>query len=153
MILLPIQFPPPPPSSLWYSSALSSISHSNRFFIYLTFLMSSRQGGKQKPLKAPKKDRRELDDDDIAFQQKLKDQKKAEKDLPDIVQTKPPNSPPQCPCKINKLIRKLHIHREHRFYVIMIPNINTSFYFNSYLSRLIGSYSHNRLADYRCSDS
>ncbi|RSH82346.1 uncharacterized protein EHS24_007313 [Apiotrichum porosum] len=34
--------------------------------------MSGRQGGKAKPLKAPKKEKRELDDDDIAHQQKLK---------------------------------------------------------------------------------
>lgn len=45
-----------------------------------TALMSSRQGGKQKPLKAPKKERCEADEDDVAFQQKLRDQKKAEKD-------------------------------------------------------------------------
>lgn len=38
--------------------------------------MSTRQGGKQKPLKAPKKDRKELDEDDISFQQKQREQKK-----------------------------------------------------------------------------
>lgn len=43
--------------------------------------MSSRQGGKQKPLKAPKKDKRELDEDDIAYQNKLREQKKAEKEM------------------------------------------------------------------------
>lgn len=43
--------------------------------------MSSRQGGKQKPLKAPKKEKREQDDDDVAFQQKLREQKKAEKEM------------------------------------------------------------------------
>lgn len=43
--------------------------------------MSSRQGGKQKPLKAPKKERKELDEDDISFQQKLREQKKAEEAL------------------------------------------------------------------------
>lgn len=42
--------------------------------------MSTRQGGKQKPLKAPKKEKREEDDDDIALRQKLKDQQKAEKE-------------------------------------------------------------------------
>lgn len=42
--------------------------------------MSSRQGGKQKPLKAPKKERREMDDDDIMLKQKLREQQKAEKE-------------------------------------------------------------------------
>lgn len=42
--------------------------------------MSSRQGGKQKPLKAPKKAREELDEDDIAFRQKLREQQKSEKE-------------------------------------------------------------------------
>lgn len=39
--------------------------------------MSGREGGKKKPLKAPKKDSKELDDDDMAFKQKQKDQQKA----------------------------------------------------------------------------
>lgn len=43
-------------------------------------IMSSRQGGKQKPLKQPKKDRGEMDEDDVAFKQKQRDQQKAEKD-------------------------------------------------------------------------
>lgn len=43
--------------------------------------MSSRQGGKQKPLKAPKKDKREMDEDDIQYQQRLREQKKAEKEM------------------------------------------------------------------------
>ncbi|KAF3080274.1 hypothetical protein TWF569_010992 [Orbilia oligospora] len=34
--------------------------------------MSGRQGGKAKPLKAPKKDKKELDDDDLAFKEKQK---------------------------------------------------------------------------------
>ncbi|AAZ11960.1 hypothetical protein, conserved [Trypanosoma brucei gambiense DAL972] len=42
--------------------------------------MSTRQGGKQKPLKAPKKDRQELDDDDVAFRNKMREQQKAEKE-------------------------------------------------------------------------
>lgn len=42
--------------------------------------MSSRQGGKLKPLKAPKKDNRELDEDDLAFKQKqMEEKKKVEK--------------------------------------------------------------------------
>lgn len=40
--------------------------------------MSTRQGGKQKPLKAAKKDKAELDEDDIAFKNKQKEQAKAE---------------------------------------------------------------------------
>lgn len=39
--------------------------------------MSGRDGGKKKPLKAPKKMSRELDDDDLALKQKLKEQQKA----------------------------------------------------------------------------
>eukprot|EP00035_Acanthoeca_spectabilis_P005961 m.119228 g.119228 ORF g.119228 m.119228 type:complete len:97 (+) comp13284_c0_seq1:2268-2558(+) len=35
--------------------------------------MAGRQGGKAKPLKAKKKDVRELDEDDIAFKQKQKE--------------------------------------------------------------------------------
>ncbi|KAI9002577.1 translation machinery associated TMA7 [Hyaloraphidium curvatum] len=38
--------------------------------------MSSRQGGKLKPLKAPKKDNKELDEDDLAFKQKQQEEKK-----------------------------------------------------------------------------
>ncbi|KAF8983278.1 translation machinery associated TMA7 [Cyathus striatus] len=34
--------------------------------------MSSRQGGKLKPLKAPKKDKKEETDDEIAFKEKKK---------------------------------------------------------------------------------
>ncbi|THH31746.1 hypothetical protein EUX98_g2434 [Antrodiella citrinella] len=34
--------------------------------------MSSRQGGKLKPLKAPKKDKKDLDDEDAAFAAKKK---------------------------------------------------------------------------------
>ncbi|XP_038217825.1 translation machinery-associated protein 7 homolog [Zerene cesonia] len=39
--------------------------------------MSGREGGKKKPLKAPKKSSKELDDDDLALKQKLKEQQKA----------------------------------------------------------------------------
>lgn len=42
--------------------------------------MSSRQGGKQKPLKQPKKEKAEMDEDDIAFKQKQREQQKAEKE-------------------------------------------------------------------------
>lgn len=38
--------------------------------------MSGRQGGKKKPLKQPKKDKRELDEDDLALQEKLREDKK-----------------------------------------------------------------------------
>ncbi|KAK9690280.1 hypothetical protein RND81_09G118000 [Saponaria officinalis] len=43
--------------------------------------MSSKQGGKLKPLKAPKKDKAELDDVDKANLQKKKDEEKAMKEL------------------------------------------------------------------------
>ncbi|XP_031832358.1 translation machinery-associated protein 7 homolog isoform X2 [Nomia melanderi] len=39
--------------------------------------MSGRDGGKKKPLKAPKKEPKHLDDDDLAFKQKQKEQQKA----------------------------------------------------------------------------
>ncbi|KAK9503483.1 hypothetical protein O3M35_010029 [Rhynocoris fuscipes] len=39
--------------------------------------MSGREGGKKKPLKAPKKDNREVTDDDLAAKQKQKEQQKA----------------------------------------------------------------------------
>jgi len=38
--------------------------------------MSGRQGGKAKPLKAKKKGPKELDEDDIAHQQKMREEKK-----------------------------------------------------------------------------
>jgi len=39
--------------------------------------MSGRQGGKKKPLKAPKKEGGEPDEQDAEFKQKQKDEKKA----------------------------------------------------------------------------
>jgi len=39
--------------------------------------MSGRQGGKKKPLKQPKKDEGELDEQDLEFQRKQKEEKKA----------------------------------------------------------------------------
>lgn len=39
--------------------------------------MSGRDGGKKKPLKAPKKEDKELDDDDKALKTKMKEQAKA----------------------------------------------------------------------------
>ncbi|CAD0206700.1 unnamed protein product [Chrysodeixis includens] len=39
--------------------------------------MSGREGGKKKPLKAPKKESKDLDEDDLAHKQKLKEQQKA----------------------------------------------------------------------------
>ncbi|XP_033149577.1 translation machinery-associated protein 7 homolog [Drosophila busckii] len=39
--------------------------------------MSSREGGKKKPLKAPKKVPREMDEQELAYRQKLKEQEKA----------------------------------------------------------------------------
>ncbi|KAJ1969239.1 hypothetical protein IWQ62_000740 [Dispira parvispora] len=45
--------------------------------------MSSRQGGKLKPLKNPKKGKKDLDEDDLAFQQKKKEEAAALKALKD----------------------------------------------------------------------
>eukprot|EP00093_Oithona_nana_P002427 02427.XXX_11809_12065_1 [CDS] Oithona nana genome sequencing. len=42
--------------------------------------MSGREGGKKKPLKAPKKQDKDLDDEDLAFKNKQKEQQKALKD-------------------------------------------------------------------------
>lgn len=60
----------------------SSFAPSNYFLLLQiankTFNMSSRAGGKQKPLTAPKKEKREMDEDDIAFQNKAKEQAKAQ---------------------------------------------------------------------------
>ncbi|XP_019952262.1 translation machinery-associated protein 7 [Paralichthys olivaceus] len=39
--------------------------------------MSGREGGKKKPLKAPKKQSKEMDDDDMAYKQKQKEDQKA----------------------------------------------------------------------------
>lgn len=39
--------------------------------------MSGREGGKKKPLKAPKKQAKEADEDDMAFKQKQKEEQKA----------------------------------------------------------------------------
>ncbi|KAH8317300.1 hypothetical protein KR074_007191 [Drosophila pseudoananassae] len=39
--------------------------------------MSGREGGKKKPLKAPKKEGKDLDEDDMAFKAKQKEQQKA----------------------------------------------------------------------------
>lgn len=38
--------------------------------------MSGRQAGKAKPLKAPKKDKKDFDDEDIAFKAKQKAEEK-----------------------------------------------------------------------------
>ena len=42
--------------------------------------MSGREGGKKKPLKAPKKDSKDLDEEDLEFKKKQKEQEKALKD-------------------------------------------------------------------------
>ncbi|KAG0499033.1 hypothetical protein HPP92_003724 [Vanilla planifolia] len=47
----------------------------------LASAMSSKQGGKAKPLKQPKADKKEYDDDDLAHLQKKKDEEKALKEL------------------------------------------------------------------------
>merc|ERR1712018_722785 len=48
--------------------------------IYCSRKMSGREGGKKKPLKAPKKQNQDLDEDDLAFKQKQKEQQKALKE-------------------------------------------------------------------------
>ncbi|XP_077385949.1 translation machinery-associated protein 7 [Festucalex cinctus] len=39
--------------------------------------MSGREGGKKKPLKAPKKQNKDLDEEEVAFKQKQKEDQKA----------------------------------------------------------------------------
>ncbi|MCJ1350557.1 MAG: Translation machinery-associated protein 7 [Icmadophila ericetorum] len=48
---------------------------------------SSREGGKAKPLKAPKKEKKELDEDEVAFREKQKADAKAQKELADKVKS------------------------------------------------------------------
>lgn len=43
--------------------------------------MSGRQGGKAKPLKAPKKKQQDLDEDEIAFKEKQKADQKARQEM------------------------------------------------------------------------
>ncbi|KAF9159360.1 hypothetical protein DFQ27_005163 [Actinomortierella ambigua] len=45
--------------------------------------MSGRQGGKLKPLKAPKKKNNDIDDDDMAFKQKQKEEAAKLKEMKD----------------------------------------------------------------------
>ncbi|WVO16788.1 hypothetical protein L204_104473 [Cryptococcus depauperatus] len=52
--------------------------------------MGGRQGGKVKPLKAPKKLNKELDDDDVALKEKLKKEKADLKKAADMAAQKGP---------------------------------------------------------------
>ncbi|MCJ1468685.1 Translation machinery-associated protein 7 [Pseudocyphellaria aurata] len=47
-------------------------------------------GGKAKPLKAPKKEKKELDEDDIAYHEKLKADAKANKEMAEKAKGKGP---------------------------------------------------------------
>ncbi|KAM5473546.1 hypothetical protein MauCBS54593_002342 [Microsporum audouinii] len=49
---------------------------------------ASREGGKVKPLKAPKKEKKELDDEDLAFREKQKADAKAKKELAEMAKGK-----------------------------------------------------------------
>ncbi|KAL2008033.1 hypothetical protein VTN00DRAFT_8015 [Thermoascus crustaceus] len=49
-----------------------------------------RDGGKAKPLKAPKKEKKELDEEDIAFREKQKAEAKARKELAEKAKGKGP---------------------------------------------------------------
>ncbi|KAF5867292.1 hypothetical protein ETB97_000061 [Aspergillus alliaceus] len=50
----------------------------------------SREGGKVKPLKAAKKDKKELDDEDLAFKERQRAEAKAKKELMDKAKGKGP---------------------------------------------------------------
>ncbi|XP_078340285.1 translation machinery-associated protein 7 [Crassostrea virginica] len=43
--------------------------------------MSGREGGKKKPLKAQKKQQKEMDEDEMAFKQKQREEQKAMKEM------------------------------------------------------------------------
>ena len=58
-------------------SFLISDNQTHVINFYLYFRMSGREGGKKKPLKAPKKESKVLDDEDVAFKQKQKEAQKA----------------------------------------------------------------------------
>ncbi|KAJ5155462.1 hypothetical protein N7492_008265 [Penicillium capsulatum] len=49
---------------------------------------ASREGGKVKPLKSAKKDKKELDDDDLAHKEKLRAEAKARKEMQDAAKGK-----------------------------------------------------------------
>ncbi|KAL8736967.1 MAG: hypothetical protein Q9181_002163 [Wetmoreana brouardii] len=51
---------------------------------------SDRAGGKAKPLKAPKKEKKEMDEDDIAFKEKQKADAKANKEMAEKAKGKGP---------------------------------------------------------------
>lgn len=50
----------------------------------------NREGGKAKPLKAPKKEKKELDEDDLAYKAKLKADAKANKEMAEKAKGKGP---------------------------------------------------------------
>ncbi|ETI26070.1 hypothetical protein G647_02847 [Cladophialophora carrionii CBS 160.54] len=50
----------------------------------------SREGGKVKPLKAPKKEKREMDEDEIAFKAKQQADAKAKKEMAEKAKGKGP---------------------------------------------------------------
>lgn len=54
-----------------------NLLHNYFILFYYYSNMSGREGGKKKPLKNPKKENRELDDEDLKVRQKLKEQQKA----------------------------------------------------------------------------
>ncbi|XP_010765664.1 translation machinery-associated protein 7 [Gymnodraco acuticeps] len=64
--------------------------------------MSGREGGKKKPLKAPKKQNKEMDDDEVAFKQKQKEEQKALEAL----KTKASGKGPMCGTGIKKSGKK-----------------------------------------------
>ncbi|KAL3493858.1 translation machinery associated TMA7 [Aspergillus germanicus] len=50
----------------------------------------SREGGKVKPLKSAKKEKKDLDEDDLAFKEKQRAEAKAKKELADKAKGKGP---------------------------------------------------------------
>ncbi|AWP02278.1 putative translation machinery-associated protein 7-like [Scophthalmus maximus] len=64
--------------------------------------MSGREGGKKKPLKAAKKQAKEMDDEEIAFKQKQKDEQKAL----ELLKAKASGKGPMCGAGIKKSGKK-----------------------------------------------
>ncbi|KAK3167398.1 Translation machinery-associated protein 7 [Lepraria neglecta] len=51
---------------------------------------NSREGGKAKPLKAPKKEKKEMDEDEVAFREKQRADAKANKEMAEKAKGKGP---------------------------------------------------------------
>ncbi|EER26490.1 hypothetical protein CPC735_006620 [Coccidioides posadasii C735 delta SOWgp] len=69
---------------------LFSTGTTTALLIFHRLIEGSVTGGKAKPLKAAKKERKELDDDDLAFRERQKAEAKARKEMADKAKGKGP---------------------------------------------------------------